>query len=270
LFRRISCLICLLAACAAAADPFRFVILGDRTGEAQPGVYERVWKLAATERPAFAIATGDSIEGGKDATAEAEWRGVRSVWEQYAKIPLYLTAGNHDIWPGSVLSEQLYRKYSGRAVHYSFDYGDVHITVLDNSRTEEISAEELRYLESDLKAHAGAAVKMVFSHRPSWIVKVALMNTDFPLHALAKRYGVRYVVAGHLHQLVRVELDGVTYLSMPSSGGHLRLSKAYEDGWFFGYARVGVDGAAVALEFKEISGRTTSERDWGPAGLIKR
>jgi len=260
----------LLAAWAAAAEPFRFVILGDRTGEAQPGVYERVWKLAASERPAFAIATGDSIEGGKDATAEGEWRGVRSVWEAYRNIPLYLMAGNHDIWPGSAVSEELYRKYSGRAVHYSFDYGDVHVTVLDNSRTEEISAEELRFLESDLKAHAGAAVKMVFSHRPSWIFNVALRNPDFPLHALAKKYGVRYVVAGHLHQLVRVELDGVTYLSMPSSGGHLRLSKAYEDGWFFGYARVGVDGRAVSMEFKDIDGRVSRESDWGPAGLVRK
>ena len=30
------------------------------------------------------------------------------------------------------------------------------------------------------------------------------------LHRLAKQYGVRYVIAGHLHQLLRFELDGVT------------------------------------------------------------
>jgi len=29
---------------AAQKDSFPFVILGDRTGEAQPGVYERVWR----------------------------------------------------------------------------------------------------------------------------------------------------------------------------------------------------------------------------------
>ena len=31
---------------AASPDSFRFVILGDRTGETQPGVYERVWQRA--------------------------------------------------------------------------------------------------------------------------------------------------------------------------------------------------------------------------------
>ncbi len=55
---------------AAQKDSFPFVILGDRTGEAQPGVYERVWRAAAAENPAFAVSVGDSIEGLNDATAE--------------------------------------------------------------------------------------------------------------------------------------------------------------------------------------------------------
>ena len=29
---------------AAQRDSFPFVILGDRTGEEQPGIYERVWR----------------------------------------------------------------------------------------------------------------------------------------------------------------------------------------------------------------------------------
>jgi len=35
--------ILLCARGAAAPDSFRFAILGDRTGEAQRGVYEQVW-----------------------------------------------------------------------------------------------------------------------------------------------------------------------------------------------------------------------------------
>ena len=46
---------------AATPQPesFRFVILGDRTGEARPGVYEQVWQEAAAEDPAFVVTTGD-------------------------------------------------------------------------------------------------------------------------------------------------------------------------------------------------------------------
>src|ERR1700690_2082415 len=57
----------------AQKESFQFVILGDRTGEALPGAYERVWQEAAEEDPAFVVSVGDSIEGLKDATAEDEW-----------------------------------------------------------------------------------------------------------------------------------------------------------------------------------------------------
>ena len=59
-----------------------------------------------------------------------------------------------------------------------------------------------------------------------------LGNPAFPLHQLAARYGAKYVIAGHIHQMLHFELDGITYLSMASSGGHLRESKTYERGWF--------------------------------------
>jgi hypothetical protein len=261
------------AVAGGAGDaPFTFVILGDRTGEAQPGVYEQVWREAAAERPAFVLSVGDSIQGVQDATAESQWREVQRIWRPYRRIPLYLAPGNHDIW--SPLSEQLYRKYSGRPTHYSFDYRQAHFTILDNSRSDELPAAELEFLEQDLKAHAGAAVKTIVSHRPSWIVPVALRSTEFPLHKLAKQYGVRYVIAGHVHQMMRFELDGVTYLSMPSAGGHLRLSKAYESGWFFGHTRVTANGSGFDMQIEEAKpphgkGRVTKVGDWGMLGLAK-
>lgn len=254
------------AALAALALPqperFTFAILGDRTGEAQPGVYEQIWKDAAAARPAFVLTTGDSIQGLKDDTAEEQWRAVQRLWTP--SIPLYLIPGNHDIW--SATSEALYIKYSGRPLRYSFDHAQAHFTILDNSRADALSAADLAFLESDLKAHAAAPLKFVFMHRPSWIVNVALGNPDFPVHRLAKQYGVRYVIAGHIHQMLRLELDGVTYVSMPSSGGHLRLSGAYDDGWFFGWADVAVDGAAAAIAIHDTKGRVTKLTDWGAAG----
>jgi hypothetical protein len=48
-------------AAAPAADSFRFVVLGDRTGEAQPDIYEQVWQAATAEGPAFVVSVGDTI-----------------------------------------------------------------------------------------------------------------------------------------------------------------------------------------------------------------
>jgi len=262
-----------LAATVSGADSFRFAVLGDRTGEAQPGVYEQVWREVAAENPAFVVTVGDMIEGLSDTTAEKQWQQVEQIYRPYRKYPLYLTPGNHDIW--SEASERLFRQHSGHAPNYSFDHQQAHFTILDNSRSDELGAEELAFLEQDLKEHAAQAVKFVFMHRPSWLIPVAMRNTNFPLHQLARRYGVQYVIAGHIHQIMRAELEGVTYLAMPSAGGHLRNSGQYQDGWFFGHALVEVRGNEIDFQIEELKpphgqGRITRPTDWTLIGLAEK
>jgi 3',5'-cyclic-AMP phosphodiesterase len=254
-----------------APSAFHFVLLGDRTGEVQSGIWDQVWKQVAAEKPAFVLGVGDTIQGADDATADAQWQDARKTLEPYARIPLYLAPGNHDVW--SPASEKLFEKYTGHPLHYSFDFGDAHFTVLDNSRSDDLSAEEMAFLESDLARHQQQPLKFVVSHRPSWIVNVAMQHPNFALHRLALKYGVQYFIAGHVHQIVQLPLGTVTYFCAPSAGGHLRASEKYEDGWFFGYTVVTVDGSAVKFEIKELSppygkGRVTSLADWGLLGLI--
>lgn len=264
----------LLPAAAPDSDSFRFALLGDRTGETEPGVYERVWKEAAAGNPAFILTVGDTIQGLNDATAEAEWQEVGQIFSAWKRFPLYLAPGNHDIW--SERSGQLFRKYAGHPPHYSFDYHQAHFTVLDNSRSDELSAGELAFLEQDLEQHKAQSPKFIVSHRPSWIVRAVIGDPDFPLHRLAKKYGARYVIAGHLHEMLHADLEGVDYISMASAGGHLRASgvrgSGYKDGWFFGYAEVDVGPKGVAFHIHELGapygqGRSSELNDWGKAGL---
>jgi Icc protein len=267
----------LITPAASGQDPqtgsFHFAILGDHTGEAQPGVYEQVWREVAAENPAFVISVGDTIQGGEDTSADSEWRQVEQILGMYRRYPLYLAPGNHDIW--SAHSEGAFRKYAGHAPHYSFDYGPAHFTILDNSRSEQFSAEEFAFLEADLETHKAQPVKFIVSHRPSWLFDVLFKNSKFTLHQLAKKYGVRYVIAGHLHEELHGDLDGVSYLSVGSSGGHLRGSEKYEDGWFFGHTRVDVRGQEVVFRIEELKsphgqGRITSPNDWDIAKLAQK
>lgn len=259
-------LVCVALFAADAPAP-HFVLLGDRTGEVQTGVYERIWRQISESKAEFVVSAGDTIQGGSDATAEAEWRAVRRVLEPHAKIPLYLAPGNHDIW--SAPSERLFQQYAGHPPHYSFDAGGAHFTVLDNSRSEGWPAGELEWLEGDLRAHAAAGVKFVVSHRPSWLLDAALGNTRGPLHRIAKQYGVCCVIAGHVHQLIHAELDGIRYIALPSAGGHLRLSGKYEDGWFFGWTDVEIKGKEVNFQVHGLDGPVTPITAWGRAGLLK-
>jgi Icc protein len=260
-----ACLLFAFAALLPAADSFHFVLLGDRTGETQPGVYERVWAEATRGDPAFVVSVGDTIQGLNDATAEAEWQQVERILAPFRKFSLYLTPGNHDIW--SEKSARLFREHAGHPPHYSFDYGPAHFTILDNSRSDELQTSELAFLEEDLKAHAAQPLKFIVSHRPSWIFGAAAGNSDFRLHQLARKYGVQYVIAGHLHEMLHYQLEGIDYVSLPSAGGHLRASGKYQDGWFFGFVDVNVRNLTADLQIHELRGPVSSLREWGPTGL---
>lgn len=261
----------LLTAAAPQSSSFRFVVIGDRTGETQPGVYERVWKEAETEHAAFAVGVGDTIQGLNDNTAEKEWLAIgKSV------LPFFLAPGNHDVW--SARSEDLFRKYAGHPLHYGFDYAQAHFTILDNSRSDQLADVELTFLEQDLKQHSEQPVKFIVSHRPSWILNAIIGDPNFRLHQIAKKYKAQYVIAGHLHEMLHAQLEGIDYISMVSAGGHLRASGKYEDGWFFGYAVVDVDSSdskkPAEFRIRELpapygQGRSTMLKDWGAAGLIR-
>ena len=267
-------LLCLAAASGHVPDAdFRFAVLGDRTGEAVTGVYEEAWRETASDHPDFIVTVGDTIQGDDDSKLEAEWRQAMQILAPYPRFPVFFTPGNHDVW--STLSAVAYQRYTKHALHYSFDYRQAHFTILDDSRSDEMPPGELAFLGQDLQLHRAQPLKFVFSHRPSWILHAVLGNPDFTFHQLAKNYGVQYVIAGHLHQMLAFNLEGIHYLSMASSGGHLRASRKYEDGWFFEHSLVTVRGNSVQFEIRELGepfghARVTHIEDWGAAGLKQK
>ncbi len=240
----------------AVADPaqndYRFAILGDRTGDAQPGVYEQIWREIDAWHPDFAINAGDTIQGNNDATAAAEWRALRPLWQR-GGFPMYFTPGNHDIW--SPASRRIFERETRHPPFYSFDYQDAHFTVLDNSQGSEFSmglnSGQMEFLDRDLSEYRSQPIKFVFFHKPFWLIPVKLQSGHFPFHELISKYGVQWVISGHGHQYVRAVQDGVTYLEAPSSGGKLK-GQGFDRGWFYGWVQVTVKGAKAEMSVKEV------------------
>ncbi len=237
-------------------NDFRFSILGDRTGGATAEIYGRIWREVDLLHPDFVINVGDTIQGGKDFQAQAEWRDLRPVWERYRHYPLYFTPGNHDIWSES--SRRVYAEETGRKPYYSFNYQDAHFTVLDNSQTQDLSGEQLRFLEEDLKRNQDRRPKFIFFHKPYWIVFLKVQSSDFPLHRLAKKYGVEHVISGHGHQFVRMTREGVAYMEVGSSGGSISRGTdrglGFKEGFFYHHVWARVKNGKVEMSVKELDG----------------
>ena len=254
-------------------NDFRFAILGDRTGGAQPQIYGRVWREIDLFHPEFVVGVGDTIQGKEDNLAESQWMELRPVWARYSHYPLYFTPGNHDVW--SEFSRRLYEKESRRGSFYSFNYQDAHFTVLDTSMPRKLTTEQLAFLEKDLEANQDRDPKFVIFHHPYWLSLIKEGATDFPLHRLAKKYGVDHIISGHGHTFVRMVHDGIPYMEVGSSGGTmaggLMRGEGFSDGRFYHWVWAHVKGSRVHFTVKEIDGpmgegRMFRAEDWNRNG----
>lgn len=256
-----------VALLSPAAD-FRFAIVGDNTGRAKPGVYEKVWKQVDAYRPAFAIAIGDVIEGKNDSTLDAEWAAMKPLFAGLGKYPRLFVAGNHDIW--SAASRSAFEKFTGRPAWFGFDHENVHITVIDNSETESLSDAQLLFLEKDLAANQGKDLRFVFFHKPFWLIPLKLQNLSAPFHQMMKKYKVHSVFSGHVHQTHRIVRDGIVYWCVPSSGGDLRGNDSFDTGWFYGHVTAEVKGKTPSFRIHRLdTGTSIPAEAWGENGPAK-
>lgn len=214
--------------------PVHFVVIGDRTGQHVPGVYEQILEEIKRLRPDFTINVGDMIEGYTDDTAR-----LNSQWQQYKSLfaswpfPAYFVPGNHDILTDA--TDSVYRRQMGQP-YYSFDRGNLHFIVLQNTRwakSEDLPPAQINWLINDLKKNSKAAYTFVFMHIPFWYNTTALGKPD-TLHTLFRTYGVDAVFTGHFHDYFSGKYDGIIYTAIGSSGAETEVGPSglqYHYGW---------------------------------------
>jgi hypothetical protein len=108
---------------AGGKDEFRFAVIGDRTGQHRPGVFEDALRKVNRLRPDFVINIGDLIEGNSEdlRQIDAEWKEVESATAGL-DMPFFYVPGNHDLSNDVQLKE--WRRRIG-ADCYSFTYKNV-------------------------------------------------------------------------------------------------------------------------------------------------
>jgi hypothetical protein len=115
------------------ASPLRFVVIGDHTGLARPGVFEQGLRQASWLQPDFILSVGDLIEGYTQDRAEIarQWAAVDHAIAATG-LPFVHTPGNHDVDNAETLDA--WRERRG-ASYYSFTFKGALFIVMNTEDT---------------------------------------------------------------------------------------------------------------------------------------
>jgi hypothetical protein len=163
---------------------FEFVVFGDRTGLARPGVFEQAMPRINLLQPEFVINTGDMIEGYTDDSTE-----LLQMWdEQDARLsvltmPFFRVVGNHDI--GSDVMRDFWKLRYGPD-YYSFVYKNVLFIALNTEDPPTPMPPEMRagfdMVKQKLRENPEEAMKFMAQSMASMTpeMRANLRNTATP------------------------------------------------------------------------------------------
>jgi len=204
----------------ANSQQFSFIIFGD-SQSTNYNVWRTTLQAAYQANPdaSFMINMGDLTDVGQDYAQWNAWfTAARGVIDN---IPIMPVVGNHETYtPTGQFSKptfftaQFKLPSNGpaglRGQVYSFDYGDVHFSVLDSQDGEEgrfvpdMLAVQQAWLEKDLAA-SNKRWKVVLIHRPLYNNKLANDNVKIRkmFAAILDKYHVDVVFTAHEHVYAR-------------------------------------------------------------------
>ncbi len=247
------------------AERIDFIVFGDSGGGGPDQL--AVSSQLTTVPIHFVLHTGDvAYMNGTLEQFETTYFGMYESWLQ--SFPVFLASGNHDYETADagpfreVFALPENAGSEGRERWYSFDWGPVHVAVLD---TEVSSAAQAAFLEADL-ASTDRPWRIVVAHKGPYTSGYHGPNATFRelYEPLLVRYGVQIAFTGHDHHYERSHpIDGVTYIVTGGGGMSTRpvsptATTAFaEDVLHFVYASIEGDRLrvhAIDGEGKEFDG----------------
>ncbi|HYU13225.1 MAG TPA: metallophosphoesterase [Stellaceae bacterium] len=216
---------------AAPSDGFTFVQISDShigfNKEANPdpnatlqAALDRITKLQ--KQPAMVIHTGDVTHLSKPAEFDTAAGLLKAVKQDIHYVP-----GEHDVIGDD--GKQFFERFAPKQKTggwYSFDQGGVHFVGMVNVLTFETAkaggfgAEQLEWLEKDLKGRTASTPIVIFTHVPMWPIypEWGWATEDAPQAiAYLKRFGSVTVLNGHIHQVVQKVEGNVSYQTAMST-----------------------------------------------------
>lgn len=240
-------------------ENFQFAIVGDRTGGARLGVFERAMTQINWLQPEFVISVGDLIEGYSEdlEVLEKEWNHVDSMVGSL-DMPFFYVVGNHDM--GNNIMRDVWQARYGKRDYYHFIYKNVLFLAVNTEdpptpldpemqagiayfkellKTDPEKAEAMikqsmqdgsrgKYeLPTKISDEQVAYFEQVLADNPSVRWTVVLMHKpawvfkhpNWPRLEALLAGRPHTVIAGHQHYYQHEVRSGVDYIQMGTTGG---------------------------------------------------
>ncbi len=164
----------------------------------------------------------------------------KDVSRALGSLPVVGALGNHQLYEAKEYVKvcakpyaRVYRKYfpypfyvDPQHFYYSFDYGPVHVAVIDPYTAEyQPGSAQYAWLQADLAKPA--AYRIVLMHQTAWAYRRGAFALRQHLHPLFKASGVNVVLQGHEHYYNRLVVDGIQYVTIGGGGGSLVYPDKY-------------------------------------------
>ena len=168
-------------------------------------------------RPALTLHTGDITHLSKP----EEFDAAAQLLTGLNITELHTVPGEHDVTdgPGTEYFNRFGKASKGKG-YYSFDHNGVHFVALVNVMSFKpgglgaLGADQLAWLEQDLKRRPASTPIVVFAHMPMWTIYEpwgwGTGDSDQAMSYL-RRFGSVTVLNGHIHQIVQKVEGNITF-----------------------------------------------------------
>jgi len=178
---------------------------------------------ALPKKPEFMLHTGDISHLSKP----AEFDTVEQILKSASAKDVFYVPGEHDVLndEGKQFRERFGRGTNGQG-WYSFDKKGVHFVGLVNVMNLKagglgsLGAEQLEWMEKDVKHLSKSTPIVVFAHIPLWTVYPEWgWGTEDSAQALSylKKFGSVTVLNGHIHQTMQKVEGNITFHTAAST-----------------------------------------------------
>lgn len=193
---------------------------------------------AMKPRPDVVLATGDLVDGGR----EAQYTRLGELLADLT-MPVYPIPGNHDDRTGfrSLFVDAVPAGSADDYVDYVVDEHPLRLVGLDTTVPGQpggcLRAEQLEWLDREL-ARAPDQPTVIFQHHPpfvtgiDWMDRVGLENREQEAEVVARHPQVQLVTSGHVHRPIQTRFGGTIAGCWPSTAVQIALAL---DGTPYGY-----------------------------------